>query len=58
MVRLAVTCLIGLSVLASPCAYDTDPSEPSAVAAIVAKLFSSSPSAFPGFSGNAPAVRK
>lgn len=37
--RLALTCLIGLSVLAAPCVYDTDPREPSAVAAVIAKLF-------------------
>jgi hypothetical protein len=37
--RFAVICLIGTSVTAFPCAYDTDPREPAAVATIVAKLF-------------------
>ncbi|MEH2512293.1 hypothetical protein V1291_003647 [Nitrobacteraceae bacterium AZCC 1564] len=39
MMRLAVISLVGISIMAFPCAYDTDPREPSAVAAIVAKLF-------------------
>lgn len=39
MMRLAVICLIGISVMAFPCAYDTDPREPAPVSAIVAKLF-------------------
>ena len=38
--RFAIICLIGLSVLASPCAHDTDPREPTVVAAITAKAFS------------------
>jgi hypothetical protein len=38
--RFAIICLIGLSVLASPCAYDTDPRDPAVVAAITAKAFS------------------
>jgi hypothetical protein len=32
----AVKCLIGLAVLAAPCAYDSAPGEPSAIAAIFA----------------------
>lgn len=58
MMRIAVKCLIGISVLASPCAYDTDPREPSAVVAITAKQFSSNLSAVPEFADNAPAVRE
>jgi hypothetical protein len=33
----AIKCLIGMAVFASPCAYDTDPREPAAVAAIITK---------------------
>lgn len=33
-------CLIGIAVLVSPCTYDTDPREPSAGAAIIAKAYS------------------
>lgn len=40
MMRLAVICLVGVSVMSFPCAYDTDPRDPSAMTAIVAKLFS------------------
>jgi hypothetical protein len=39
MMRLAVISLIGVSVMAFPCAYDTDPREPSPITAIAAKLF-------------------
>ncbi|WP_424629483.1 hypothetical protein [Bradyrhizobium sp. SYSU BS000235] len=42
MMRLAVISLIGISVMAFPCAYDTDPREPAAMTAIVAKLLPSS----------------
>ncbi|WP_157929632.1 hypothetical protein [Phyllobacterium zundukense] len=37
----AIKCLVGIAVLASPCAYDTDPREPTAVAAIIANVSSS-----------------
>jgi hypothetical protein len=38
--QFAIKCLIGIAVLASPCAYDTDPREPAAVAPVVVKLSS------------------
>jgi len=41
--QFAIKCLIGIAVLASPCAYDSDPREPAAVAALIAKV--SSPNA-------------
>ncbi len=47
MMRLAVISLIGISVMAFPCAYDTDPREPAAVTAIIAKLFPSSDGSTP-----------
>lgn len=34
--QVAFKCLIGLAVLISPCVYDTDPREPSAVVALIA----------------------
>jgi hypothetical protein len=43
VMQFAIKCLIGIAVLASPCAYDTDPREPTAVAAIIAKLSSDAP---------------
>lgn len=42
MMRLAVISFIGVSVMAFPCAYDTDPREPVVVTAIIAKLFPAS----------------
>jgi hypothetical protein len=38
--QFVMICLIGIAVLVSPCTYDTDPREPSAVAAIIAKMSS------------------
>lgn len=40
--RFVITCLIGVALLASPCVYDSDPREPSAVAAMITGM--SSPS--------------
>jgi hypothetical protein len=37
--QFAIKCLIGLTVLALPCAYDTDPGEPS-TSAVVASVSS------------------
>jgi len=36
-----IICLIGAAVLVSPCVYDTDPREPTPVAMIIGKAFSS-----------------
>jgi len=37
MMRLAIILVLGLSVLAVPCVYDTDPREPSPLAAFFAR---------------------
>jgi hypothetical protein len=42
MMKLAIILVLGLSVLAAPCVYDTDPREPSPLTAIIAKAFSRS----------------
>lgn len=39
--KFAIICLVGLSVLASPCAWDSDPHEASAIAVLIAKFTSS-----------------
>lgn len=36
--QFAIKCLIGIALLVSPCAYDSDPLEPGAITAIVAKV--------------------
>jgi hypothetical protein len=38
--KFIVLCFIGVAVLASPCAYDSDPSEPNAVVTIIAQISS------------------
>ncbi|PSH68390.1 hypothetical protein CU102_13955 [Phyllobacterium brassicacearum] len=40
--RFVIMSLIGIAVVASPCVYDSDPREPSAVVAMIASM--SSPS--------------
>ncbi|WP_172428488.1 hypothetical protein [Azospirillum brasilense] len=37
MMKLAIIFVLGLSVLAAPCVYDTDPREPSPLAAFFAR---------------------
>lgn len=36
--QFAIKCLIGIALLVSPCAYDSDPREAGAITAIVAKV--------------------
>lgn len=37
--QFVIKCLIGIALLVSPCAYDSDPREPGAITAIVAKVW-------------------